>query len=331
MLPLTALELHLPILLATDGCSHIEDLQDWLYPVIRLLPPQDGDRSPFSIFKFKSHCAVEPEAAQGAASPTNVQVDHPARRPAIAVLNQAQAMDAGCLAIAFRDPSGTSELSNIAVAIARQAIRPVLIMRQRDNGDHAPSWKHVLLVVNAAEGTRQAIAITQQLIPAGIEAITILYIQPPLNTHYLFGPFATPTPSWQLNQSLHQAQREQAEAIVHQAQAAFQASPVTLHTLIQTGEPGPAICQVAQQQQVDLVVMSNSPIPRFIPADSSPAFQPSPVMPTSDYLVRHAPCPVMLCHTAQPMLFGKAFHLPKAKLRIPRLPGVKPRVKSPSL
>lgn len=243
-------------------------------------------------------------------------------RPAIEILNCARTLQAGLIGIGSQGISGRSGrlLGSVSAIIARYAPCSVLVAR---GAAPAPSLRHILLVVNDV-ATQQAIATTHQLLPAGVQQITILYAQPPLNADYLFGPFATPTPSWQLNQSLQAAQREQSEQVLAQAKAALSLPAVVVHTLRQTGEPGPLICQTAQQRQVDLIVLGGNTMQRWLrfPAGealfplqsfrrSKPEAAPEakalvklpPALPntrlsaTEDYTLHHAPCPVLLCRS----------------------------------
>lgn len=251
-------------------------------------------------------------------------------RPAIEILNCARAMQAGLIAVGSR---GTTNIrgrlmGSVSTVIARYAPCSVLVFRGAVLPPTAePSLHHLLLVVNDSPGTQQAIEATRQLIPAGVRQLTILYAQHPLNADYLFGPFATPTPSWQLNQSLQDAQKEQSEAILEHAKAAFRTSDLEIHTLRQTGDPGPLICQTAQQQQVDLIVLGGNAMQRWLRLPSGeglfplqsfrrskqaskqqteaervkqpPALRNARLSATEDYTLHHAPCPVLLCRLTQ--------------------------------
>jgi nucleotide-binding universal stress UspA family protein len=238
-------------------------------------------------------------------------------RPATEILNCARTLGAGLIAVGSRGTGGMRELllGSISAVVARYASCSVLVAR--GPSDTAVSLNHVLVVVGASIATQAAIAATRQLIPAGIQQVTILYIQPFLNTGYLFGPFAAPTPSWQLNQSLQKVQKEQGEHILNLAKAALEAPSLQIQTLLQTSEPGPLICQVAQQQGVDLVILGSDrkrrsllpPLPaRHKPKnrDASqeelrPVLRNARLNPTEDFVIHHAPCPVLLCRPAQPM------------------------------
>ncbi|XGV96853.1 MAG: universal stress protein [Leptolyngbya sp. BL-A-14] len=250
-------------------------------------------------------------------------------RPAIEILNCARAMQAGLIAVGSR---GTANMrgrlmGSVSTVIARYAPCSVLIARGAAlPPESEPDLRHLLLVVNDSPATRQAIATVRQLLPAGVQQITILYAQQPLNADYLFGPFATPTPSWQFNQSLQDAQKEQSEAILEHARAAFSTAGVEVHTLRQTGDPGPLICQTAQQQQVDLIVLGGNAMHRWLrlpageglfplqsfrrskqapkpdpeAAKQPPALRNARLTATEDYTLHHAPCPVLLCRSTPP-------------------------------
>lgn len=214
-------------------------------------------------------------------------------RPATEILNHARSIQAGLIAVGHRGLGGSRELllGSVSSAIARYAPCHVLVARGLpEDATFQPQWSHVLLAVNGSQATKQAIALTRQLIPAGIQRVTILCAQTPLNPHYLFGPFATPTPNWQLTQSLQQAQKEQSEQIIQKAQEKLAGANLAITTLIQTGEPGPIICQIAQQQQADVIILGS---------DRHPAFRNIRLTATGDYILHHAPCPILLCRTAR--------------------------------
>ena len=254
--------------------------------------------------------------------PITVQVRQ--GRPAIEILQCAQTLQAGLIAVGSRGKSGMRGrlMGSVSAVIARYAPCSVLVAR----GDVAPATdsplQHLLLVVDDSPATQQAIAATRQLLPAGVRQLTILYAQQPLNADYLFGPFATPTPSWQLTQSLQDAQKEQSETILESAKAAFSACDVEVHTLRQTGEPGPLICQVAQQRQVDLIVLGGNTTRRWLPLPAGerrfslqsfrrskptdaeltkqqPSLRNTRLSASEDYALHHAPCPVLLCRSTQ--------------------------------
>ncbi|WP_146141207.1 universal stress protein [Stenomitos frigidus] len=254
--------------------------------------------------------------------PLTVQVRQ--GRPAIEILHCARTLQAGLIAVGSRGTSGMRGrlMGSVSAVIARYAPCSVLVARGTAVAAASPSLQHLLLVVNDSPATRQAIAITQQLLPAGVKKVTILYPQQPLNADYLFGPFATPTPSWQLTQSLQEAQREQSETILDDAKAAFSTLDVEVQTLRQTGEPGPLICQVALQQQANLIVLGGNTMRRWLPLPAGerrfslqsfrrskpietelvkqpPVLRNTRLSATEDYTLHHAPCPILLCRAAQ--------------------------------
>ncbi|UBF29009.1 universal stress protein [Kovacikia minuta CCNUW1] len=256
-------------------------------------------------------------------------------RPAIEILNYARTIRAGLIAVGSRGTSGVRELllGSVSAVVARYAPCSVLVARGATTETSAePSLNHVLLVVGTSQGTQQAIAATRQLISAGVHRVTILCPQTALNAEYLFGPFVAPTPSWQLNQSLQEARREQGEALLHQAKTALNLPNLEIQTLLQTSEPGPLICQVAQQQQIDLIILGSDAsrrtifnIPQLGRNRSSggeslldplhplrkqkgqedgnnhlPALRNARLSTTEDYTIHHAPCPVLLCRPPYP-------------------------------
>ncbi|MGA7931984.1 MAG: universal stress protein [Kovacikia sp.] len=247
-------------------------------------------------------------------------------RPAIEILNCARTIRAGLIAVGSRGTSGVRELlmGSVSAVVARYAPCSVLVARRLTSQPPAdPSLNHVLLVVGASQGTRQAIATTRQLISAGVQRVTLLCVQPPLNAEYLFGPFVAPTPSWQLNQSLQEVRKEEGELLLQQAKASLDFPDLEVQTLLQTSEPGPLICQVAQQHQVDLIILGSDASRRTLfgiaqlgrslssggeslllrkqkqQAEEKvaplPALRNARLSIIEDYIIHHASCPVLLC------------------------------------
>jgi nucleotide-binding universal stress UspA family protein len=133
-----------------------------------------------------------------------------------------------------------------------------------------------------------------------------------LNANYLFGPFVTPTPSWQLSRSLQAVQKEQSEYLLQQAKKDLNLPQLDVQMLAQTGEPGPLICQVAQQQQSHLIIIGSdatrrsllAPLqnlrkakPAAIKLENRRPLRNTRLSATEDYTIHHAPCPVLLCRT----------------------------------
>jgi nucleotide-binding universal stress UspA family protein len=227
-------------------------------------------------------------------------------RPSSEILHTAKQLGAGLIAVGDHGvETGLRDLllGSVSNAVAQYANCHVLIARNQKPepptappaGSEAASesvadaqnpWRHVLLVLDGSQSTPQAIALTRQLIPAGIEQVTLLSIQPPLTTQYLFGPFATPAPSWQLIQSLEDVQKEQSQQMLAQASTALQGEALQITSLSEIAEPGVTICQIAQQQQVNLVIIGS---------DRRVGLGQVRLGVTGSYLIHHAPCPVLLC------------------------------------
>lgn len=241
-------------------------------------------------------------------------------RPATEILSYATAIGAGLIAVGHRGTGGVRELllGSVSTVVARYAPCSVLIARGTVREATLVEAKigHVLIVVDEFPASRSAIAAARQLLPAGVEQVTLLYIQPPLTANYLFGPFASPNPSWNLQQSLQDAQRDKAEQRLRRSQAALDQPNLAIQTRIHNGEPGPSICQVALDEQVDLVILGSDPTRRSLlpplPAlRGSKRSSPKQRQPlrntrlsvTDDYVIHYAPCPVLLCRvtaSAQP-------------------------------
>lgn len=259
---------------------------------------------------------------------TSVQEDFPSLsrihlevrqgRPTTEILNCARSIEAGLIAVGHRGGGGVRELllGSVSTAIARYAPCSVLITRSSGQSANGTSLNHVLLVVDESIGTRSAIAATRQLIPAGIQTITLLHIQSPLNANYLLGPFFSPTPSWQLSQSLQNVQKEQGMQVLQRAIAALHCEDdeITITSRFQTGDAGPLICQVAQELQTNLIILGNDSTRQtlFSPLQGRRSRQQMAASPvnsrpirntrlsiTDDYVIHYAPCPVLLCRSTQ--------------------------------
>ena len=258
--------------------------------------PADEDEASLSMPEINGTSSSQPLSpllvSVQADFPPDLSVSFQVRqgRAATEILTYARQIHAGLIAVGHQGLGGVRELllGSVSSAVARYADCNVLVTRGPWEELITPSWEHVLLVVNGSPATKQAIAVTRQLIPAGIRQVTVLYVQPPLTTHYLFGPFATPTPSWQLNQLLQQVQKEQSEQIIQQVRESLSLPDLKIQTLVQTSEPGPLICQIAQQQQANLIILGS---------DRRPAFRNIRLSATGDYTIHHAPCPVLLCRS----------------------------------
>lgn len=259
---------------------------------------------------------IEPDrlmASIQAEFPADLAVDLQVRRgrPATEILNYARAIQAGLIAVGQQGAGGVRELllGSVSSVIARYAPCSVLVARGTSTAE--PNLNHVLLVVEGTPASRTAIALTRQLVPAGVQRITLLCTQLPPNTNYLFGPFVTPTPSWQLSQSLQSAQREQGEHLLQQARKALNLPNLEIEMRLQTGEPGPQICEVAQEQQANLIVIGTGGRRRSLPTPWHPfrrskqqasgqaharrTLRNTRLSGSEDYIIHHAPCPVLLC------------------------------------
>lgn len=321
-MPTVSACLRSPILLATDGSS-VARAQVLLRPLAQLLGADPT--APLQVLtvqprpqRWRRGFAPGPDAADLAAGDNPPDTEPAAEpstapypsepsvepllaaeiahgRPTATILRYAQQMRAGLVAIEVSASTAPQALlwSRVAAAVARYAASHVLIVR---GSVPAPTWRHVLLVVSPDRATQQAIAILRQILPLGVQRVTLLCVQPPLNTHYWYGPFASPAASWQLNQLLLIAQQEQAQRLVKQAEAVVNQSELAVTTLIeQRHNPAALICRMATEQQADLILLGSDS--RFAVPDR-PTPRPSRLTATGDGVIRHAPCPVLLCRAA---------------------------------
>lgn len=333
MAQLTTAPLTAPLLLATDGSPsahvaqqlllslaeilpkgsetedliHILTVKPQLLPKAGRKPVEEDDYEVLIESNLKSTTAEEQQLLQAIATeiPSSLTIWLEARRgrPISEILSYARLIHAGLIAVGHQGlATGLRDflLGSVSSAVARYANCPVLIARPQAEHLKAPLWQHVLLVVDGSQATQGAITMTHQLLGMGIQRVTILGVQPPLTAQYLFGSFATPTPHWQLMQSLQQAQKEQSEQIVQQAEAALR-SQVKVRTLTFMSEPGPCICQVAQQQDIDVIIMgSDSRKPKYssgsnLDTDSRRVLSHIRLSAAADFVIHHAPCSVLLC------------------------------------
>lgn len=240
-------------------------------------------------------------------------------KPTTEILNCARTINAGLIAVGNKGAGSTRELllGSVAAAIARYAPCSVLIARQDASAPSQESPKarlnHVMVMVDGSAAAQQAIAAVRQLIPAGIQQITLIHVQIPVNSSYLIGPFVSPNPSWQLNQSLQGAQHEIGEEILQQAKAALSLPNVEIQTWLQPGDPGPTLCQLAQELGADLLVLGCDPRRRTLRSPLQafrgnrrgetprPALRNTRLSITEDYAIHYAPCSVLLCRRSLPL------------------------------
>jgi nucleotide-binding universal stress UspA family protein len=234
-------------------------------------------------------------------------------RPTTEILNQARSIQAGLIVLGHRGIHSTHDvlLGGVSSAVARYAPCSVLVARGPKDApahDENPSL-HGLLVVDGSRAAQRAIAATQQLALAGLQRVTILHVEPPIHSNALISPFAASTPNWHLSQSLHTAQQEHEAEIVAAAKASLHAPQLEVNTLIQTGDPGPSICQVAQNLAVDLVLLGSDSTPKVLPtplqavrlvrrnsaSSDRLALRNTRLSVTEDYVIHYAPCSVLLC------------------------------------
>ncbi|PZV15864.1 MAG: hypothetical protein DCF22_06280 [Leptolyngbya sp.] len=234
-------------------------------------------------------------------------------KPATEILNYARTINAGLIAVGYRGAGSTRELllGSVAAAIARYA--PCSVLIARPTASPREGLHHAMVMVDGSAAAKQAIAAVRQLIPIGIQRITLVHVQIPVNSNYLIGPFVSPNPSWQLNQSLQDAQHEAGEQVLQQAKAALSLPHIDVQTRLQSGDPGPTICHLAEELGADLLILGcdprrrtlRSPLQAFRNArrgeNSRPALRNTRLSIPEDYAIHYAPCPVLLCRRSLPL------------------------------
>lgn len=321
---LPASNLSLPLLVATDGSPSAVMAQHLVQPIAHLLQAQASTPpacpalialtvEPFPKQRRSSPIARLPAAPSPSLPPTEASaaiqspplqdwIDRQVRqgRPAPEILNYTYAVQASLIAVGQRGNHSQREplLGNVATVIARYARCNVLVAR----GTAAPSWERVLVVVDGSRASQMALAMLRQLIPIGIQQIVLLWVQLPVNANYLFGPFVAPNPSWHLSQSLQGAQKDEGERHLQQAQAVLADVPCEIRTSLVVGDPGPVICQVAQEQQINVILLGHDSTRRsLLPSrkrsniNSSRLLRNARLGVTEDYVIHYAPCSVLLC------------------------------------
>jgi len=233
-------------------------------------------------------------------------------RPVTEILNCARSLQAGLIAVGHRGKGGVRELllGSVSTAIARYAPCSVLVARALPDQLIEPSLRHALLVVDGSLASPQVLATTRLLVPAGIQMVTLLHVQAPLNAGYMVTPFVSRTSSRQLDQSLQDAQREQGQRILQQAMSAFADSQLNVQTRLHTGDIGPSVCQLAQEIGANLIVLGSDATRRSLLSplqamrlprrkqelgESRLVLRNTRLSVTDDYVIHYAPCPVLLC------------------------------------
>jgi len=329
--------LSLPLLVATDGSPSARVAQQLAMAfagaiappiaessslvVLSVQPKQANRRLRFSLARnggaTKTAIAEQPvdspqsgsELLQELATalPTDLSIDYQVRqgRPTTEILNYARSIKAGMIAVGSgKDKNGVRDLllGDVSSVVARYAPCSVLVGRSTPDRPLTSLKKVVLLIDGGA--TKRAIGLLQQLLPVGIEQVILLCVQHPVNAGYLFGPFTAPNPSWQLNQSLQAAQKDQADHQLSHAKAALNAHAPNLlvETHVEMGDAGLVLCKVAEHEQVDLILLASEglrqpllkPLQDLRHTQNQHPLRNTRLNATEDYAIHHAPCSVLL-------------------------------------
>jgi len=141
----------------------------------------------------------------------------------------------------------------------------------------------ILLCTDGSDLATSAIRQGLHLLAPG-DRLVLLTVAPPIDPTLVTGTgFAGGVMSIDDKNDLVEAQRESAQAIVDDTVAALELRDV--ETMVEFGDPGHTICEVAERLPVNVVVLGThgrSGIKRAIMGS------------TSDHVVRHCPCPVLV-------------------------------------
>jgi nucleotide-binding universal stress UspA family protein len=156
-------------------------------------------------------------------------------------------------------------------------------MRENPDMSTTPGSMTVLLCTDGSDLALSAIRQGLDLL-ATPDRIVVLTVVSPVDPSLVTGTgFAGGVMSFEEKNDLVEAQREAAEVTLAETVAALGLSGV--ETLLQTGDAGHTICEVAEELPASVVVLGThgrSGIRRAVMGS------------TSDYVVRHAVCPVLV-------------------------------------
>ncbi|KAH6802832.1 Adenine nucleotide alpha hydrolases-like superfamily protein [Perilla frutescens var. frutescens] len=156
-----------------------------------------------------------------------------------------------------------------AVAEAEEAVRVMVAIDDSGESFYALEWVLDNLVVSDDDHRY---------------LLTIIHVMEPF-PHYIVPGAPAVFPSTSIIRSVNKAQEENASAILIRAVDMCTPTKVKTKTSIIEGDPKEMICDVAEQMQVDLIVMGSRGLGKI-----KRAFIGS----VSDHVIHHAKCPVLV-------------------------------------
>lgn len=163
---------------------------------------------------------------------------------------------------------------------AEQPRLPAFLFREK--GPPMQKFQLILVPIDFSSTAQEALHMARALArdhQARLHLVTVPVPPPPAREVFV--------PEVELSELVSEAQRKLAETA-----AAVNELPVT--TQVVAGEPGPAIVQAARETQADLIVMGThgrTGLARLLMGS------------VAEYVLRHAPCPVLTVKPGQGTLF----------------------------
>jgi len=155
---------------------------------------------------------------------------------------------------------------------------------QSEPFDHSPnpSSRRLLLATDGSTHANAALRAGIRLIEPGPGSI-LATVVPRLDPSIVVGSgHAGPVMTFSDEQQLIEERDRDARRAVDDAATTLGLSEITIEIL--SGDPGAAICERAAEADIDLIVVGTS---------GTGGFKRALLGSVSDYVVRHAPCPVV--------------------------------------
>ncbi|MEA4926217.1 MAG: universal stress protein [Syntrophomonadaceae bacterium] len=105
----------------------------------------------------------------------------------------------------------------------------------------------ILVPVDGSAGSDKAVRFAMFLAEAKDSEIIVLNVQPSYNTFNVKLMFS--------QEQIRAFQDESSREIFNHIRAITNSSPVPVHTVLRTGDPGKEICAEAQENRADIIVM----------------------------------------------------------------------------
>lgn len=145
-----------------------------------------------------------------------------------------------------------------------------------------------LVAVDGSDAGKHAIELAVRLADPHQASLALLTVIEPVTDYYWPGvlPTGEPIPQQAFPvEQMEQARRSVAEAVLAQARARCETAGLPCETHIEIGAPRHAICEVAEREPFDLLIIGSRGLG---------SVQRLMLGSVSDYVIHHAPCPVLV-------------------------------------